>query len=110
MVNETIERIETRINANDGMSPENRKELLALVLKLKKEVSTLAETHDDDARSVIGFAETSVHEATRLEVNPELLSHSLDGMTLSVRRFEVSHPKLIDLINTIGQTLRNIGL
>jgi hypothetical protein len=46
----------------------------------------------------------------RKERNPELLSHSLDGMSLSVRRFEVSHPQLVGLINTIGQTLWKIGI
>jgi hypothetical protein len=110
MVKETIERIEARINGNEGISPEKRQELLSLVAKLKSEVSTLAETHDDDARSVAGFAEASVHEATRQDVNRELLRHSLDGMGLSVRRFEVSHPKLVGLINNIGNTLWNIGI
>jgi hypothetical protein len=39
-----------------------------------------------------------------------LLRHSLDGMALSVRRFEVSHPRLVGVINNIGQTLWRMGI
>ena len=110
MVHETISRIENQLSANESLNAEKKQELLSLVAELKREVAGLAETHGEDARSIAGFTETSVHEAIRKERNPELLSHSLDGMSLSVRRFEVSHPQLVGLINTIGQTLWKIGI
>ena len=110
VVNETIERIQASIDANESMNAEKKQELLTLISKLRNEVSTLEETHGDAARSVAGFAEASVHEATRREVNRELLRHSLDGMSLSVRRFEVSHPRLVGVINNIGQTLWRMGI
>jgi|WetSurMetagenome_2_1015567.scaffolds.fasta_scaffold00303_13 hypothetical protein len=110
MVRETIGRIEARINAATSMSQEKKQELLSLVSKLKNEVSSLPEVHGEDARSLAGFTETSVHEATRQVVNQELLRHSLDGMRLAVRRFEVSHPNLVGLINNIGQTLWKMGV
>ena len=110
MVKETIAQIEERIRANGSISSEKKQELLALVGELDKEVSALAKTHRDDAGSVAGFAATSVHEATRDEINPELLKQSLDGMTMSVRAFEVSHPRLTGIINSIGQTLWKMGI
>jgi hypothetical protein len=110
MVKETITRIEDRIKATESLSPEKKQELLALVGELDKEIAGLAKTHRDDAGSVAGFAEASVHEATRDEINPELLQHSLDGLSLSVRSFEVSHPGLTGLINSIGQTLWKMGI
>ena len=110
MVHETISRIESRLKANESLNAVKKGELLSLVNELKKEVAVLAETHQEDARSIAGFTETSVHEAMRTERNQELLSHSLDGMALSVRRFEVSHPRLVGLVNTIGQTLWKIGI
>jgi hypothetical protein len=110
MLDETISRIEGSITSNETLNHEKKQELLSLVQDLRREVAGLAETHRDDARSIAGFAETSVREATREEKNPELLRHSLDGMSLSVRRFEVSHPRLVGLINTIGSTLWNIGI
>jgi hypothetical protein len=110
MVRETIARIEQQLKANDSLDAEKKQGLLSLVGELKQEVAALEETHDEDARSIASYAETSVHEATRAERNTELLTHSLDGMTLSVRRFEVSHPRLTGLVNAIGQTLWKIGI
>ena len=110
MVKETIERIAGQIRANESIGPEKKQELLNLVGELDKEVSALAMTHQDDAHSVAGFAATSVHEATRENKNPELLKQSLDGLSMSVRAFEVSHPRLTGLINTIGQTLWKMGI
>jgi hypothetical protein len=110
MVQETISRIENTLKADGALSAAKKQDLLSLVGELKKEVVGLAETHLEDARSIAGFAEASVHEAIRKEKNPELLSHSLDGLALSVRRFEVSHPRLVGLINTIGQTLWKTGV
>lgn len=110
MVQETIGRIEERLRAQEFLSGKQREELLGLVADLKEEINGLAQTHHDDAKSIAGFAETSVHEATRETKNPELLRHSLDGMEMSVRSFEVSHPRLVGLINNIGQTLWKIGI
>ncbi|MBN1129592.1 MAG: DUF4404 family protein [Chitinispirillaceae bacterium] len=110
MAFETIKRIEERIRGNETLPEEKKQELLVLLARLESEVKGLSEAHRDDARSITGYAETLVHEATRGEKNPELLRHSLDGLTLSVRRFEVSHPTLTGLINTIGQTLWKIGI
>jgi hypothetical protein len=110
MVQETISRIESQLRADEGLAEEKREELLSLVGELKNEMAVLAETHRDDARSIASFTETTVHEATRKERNAELLTHSLDGMALSVRRFEVSHPRLTGLVNALGQTLWKIGI
>jgi hypothetical protein len=110
MIRETISRIEDQLKGNNSLDAGKKQELISLVKELKKEVGILAETHHEDARSIASFTETSVHEATRRERNEELLSHSLEGMALSVRRFEVSHPRLTGLVNTIGQTLWKIGI
>lgn len=110
MLRETITRIETQLKGNNSLDAEKKQELLSLVEELKKEASDLAETQYEDARSIASFTETSVHEATRGERNEELLSHSLTGMKLSVRRFEVSHPELVQLVNAISRALWEIGI
>ena len=110
MVDKTISRIEERIRNNDSLNAEKKRELLALVGELKKEVTVLEETHSEDAGSIAGFTETSVHEAIREVKNPELLEHSLAGMKLAVEKLEVSHPKLVGVINNFGQTLWKIGI
>jgi pantothenate synthetase len=110
LLGETITRIEDELKRNNSLDAEKRQELLALVAELKKEASVLAETHREDARSIASFTETSVHEATRDERNEELLTHSLEGMKLSVSRFEASHPELAGLVNAISRALWEIGI
>lgn len=110
MIDETIRRIEQQIQSSESLTDERRKELVQLLSELKGEISDLEKTHNEDARSIASFTESSVREATRKEPNPDLVTHSLDGMMISVRRFEVSHPTLVNLINNIGQTLARIGI
>jgi hypothetical protein len=110
MLLETISRIEEQLKGNDALDAVKKQELLSLVEELKKEASALAETHGEDARSIASFTETSVHEATRGERNEELLGYVLEGMKLSVRHFEVSHPKLVSLVDAISRTLWEIGI
>ena len=109
MINETIKRIETEIQTN-VKNDEQKQELLELVTFLKIEIETLKDKYHDDARSIAKFAETGVIEATRETRDEELFNHALTGMQLSARRFEVSHPRMIGLINSIGRTLSNIGI
>ena len=110
MIEDTIGKIEARIQGADAIKEERRQELLQLLGTLKSEVSELSKTHEEQARSIAGFTEVSTHEATRTEQNPELLRLSLDGMSSSVRGFEESHPRLVQIVNTISNTLANLGI
>ncbi len=109
MIYETIKRIENEIQKNLTDTSE-KKELLNLIDNLKLEIESIKETHHDTARSITKFTETGVFEGIRDERDEELFQHAIDGMKLSVREFEVSHPKLISVINAIGNTLSNIGI
>ena len=110
MINETVKRIEKNIAENETMTGERKNELMSLVGQLKDEINQLETTHQEAAGSIASYAESSVREAVRSEPDDLLLKHSLDGLSLSVRRFEVSHPTLIDVINTIGQVLTGSGI
>jgi hypothetical protein len=46
----------------------------------------------------------------REEKNPQLLKLPLKGLSTSVQRFENSHPKLVGIVNSICNTLSNIGI
>lgn len=109
MIYETIKRIENEIQKNVTDTNE-KKELLNLIDNLKLELEAIKENHHDDARSITKFTEAGVFEGTREERDEELFQHAIDGMKLSVREFEVSHPGLINVINAIGNTLNNIGI
>lgn len=110
MIEETIGKIEARIEASDTIKEDRRRELLQLLGTLKSEVAALSETHEEQARSIAGFAEVSTHEATRTNRNPHLLRLSLDGLSSSVEELEKTHPKLVRLVNAISHTLSNLGI
>ena len=110
MINETISKIEERIRVAGKMGGEQKTELLKLLAELKSEVTNLASTHEDDAHSIAGFTDVSTHEATRGSRKPELMDQSLQGLAASVRGFEESHPRLVQLVNSISTTLSNLGI
>jgi Mg2+ and Co2+ transporter CorA len=110
MIQQTIEQIEARLHGTENLPAEKRQELLALLATLKKEVAEFSKTHGDEAESITGFAQLSAHEATRTQVNPELLKHSLAGLSTSVEGFEHSHPRLVEAVNSICTTLSNLGI
>ncbi len=110
MIEDTINKIEARIQTADAIKDERKEELLQLVATLKAEVVTLAKTHDEEAQSIARFAEISTHEATREQQNPQLLKFSLSGLTASVEDFEKSHPTLTHVANAISRALANLGI
>jgi len=110
MIEDTVGKIESRIEAAEAINPERKRELLQLLGKLKSEVAELSRTHGEEAESIAGFTEISAHEATRIEQNPQLLKLSLEGLSGSVEGFEKSHPRLVQIVNTISNTLSNLGI
>ena len=109
MIHDTISKIEARL-AQSAVRDEAKTELTTLLATLKAEVADLSKTHGDAAQSIAGFTEVSAHEATREQPNPELLKHSLGGLSASVEGFETSHPRLVDIVNRICTTLSNLGI
>src|SRR5437868_5799587 len=110
MIEDTIKNIEARVQAADSITEERRRELLQLLGTLKAEVAHLSETHGEQAESIAGFTGISAHEATRSEPNPDLLKLSLQGLSSSVAEFELSHPRLVQIVNAINTTLSNLGI
>jgi hypothetical protein len=110
MIENTIGEIEARIHQAGAVSPEQKQELLQLLATLKAEVDVLAKTNAEQADSITGFARVSTHEATRSDQNPQLRELSVRGLRSSVTGFERSHPKLVQIVNTISNTLANLGI
>jgi hypothetical protein len=110
MIQDTIARLEENVENSATLKPENKTELLRLLATLRGEVGELAKTHADDARSIAGFAAVSTHEATRTEPNPELLELSLQGLSRSVGEFEGTHPRLVQIVNSICTAMSNLGI
>jgi len=110
MIEDTIGKIEAKIQNAETIKEDRRHELLQLLGTLKSEVAELSKTHGEQAESIAGFAELSTHEATRSEQNPQLLNLSIKGLNSSVQELEKSHPRLVQLVNAISNTLSNLGI
>jgi predicted transcriptional regulator len=110
MIRDTLAKIEQRLQKTESINDENKSELLNLLSTLKTEIANLSEIHNEQAESIAGFAELSTRETTRRQKNPELQKLSVEGLAESVRDFEVSHPKLVEIVNAICTTLSNIGV
>ena len=76
MIEDTVSKIEAKIQGADAISADKKRELAQLLGTLKSEVANLSKTHGEQAQSIAGFTEVSAHEATRSEQNPELLNLS----------------------------------
>ena len=110
MIEDTVSKIEAKIQAADSIKDDRKRELLQLLGTLKSEVAALSRTHGEQAQSIAGFTEVSAHEATRTPQDPELLRLSLRGMSSSVQGFERSHPRLVQIVNAISNMLANLGI
>ena len=110
MIEKTISEIEAKISGADTVNAAQKAELLQLLGTLKTEVSTLAQTHEEQADSIAGFASLSAHEATRADQNPELRELSLQGLRSSSGGFEQSHPRLVQIVSSISKTLSDLGI
>ena len=110
MLDETISKIEARIDNSTAFDNAQRAELLKLLGQLKTEVGELSKTHQEQAESIASFAEISAREVTREERNPGLVEHSIGGLELSVEGVEKSHPQLVAVVNRIASMLANMGI
>jgi prefoldin subunit 5 len=110
MIDDTLAKIEARLQSAEAIPDDKRRELRELVSKLKSEVNELSRTHAEQAQSIAGFTEVSAHEATREQQNPQLLKLSLRGLKSSVEEFEKSHPQLVQIVNSISNSLSNLGI
>jgi hypothetical protein len=110
MLQDTITKIEGRIQNSAALNSEQRAELLKLLGQLKTEVTALSKTHGEQAESIASLAEMSAREATRESKNPQVLRHSIGGLQSSVEEFETSHPGLAGIVNRIASLLSNMGI
>ena len=110
MVNETLSEVKQKVESADSINDEKKKELLDLLSVLQSEIEQLPPAQSDHAESVVRFAQVSTHEATRKDKSPQLYQLSLEGLAASVKDFEVSRPRLTEIVNSICTALSNLGI
>ena len=86
MIENTIGEIEAKIRSAESVGDEHKRELLQLLAKLKIEI------------------------AGRDQQNLTPLKNSVEELRVSVEGFEQSHPKLVQAVNSISNTLSNLGI
>jgi queuine/archaeosine tRNA-ribosyltransferase len=110
MIDDTLRKLEAEVQDAPTLKDDRKAELLQLVATLRNEVAVLSKTDANRAQTIAGFAQASEHEATRGEPNQKLIKLSVDGLSESVAGFEKSHPKLVEVVNSICVTLSNSGI
>lgn len=110
MIEETIKRIEARIQAADTLTPERRKELIELLSTLKAEAAILARTHGEQAQNIVGLTQVTAQAAMRTDQDPQVLNRSVQALRRSVEDFETTHPRLAQIVNSISTTLSSSGI
>ncbi|MDE2290900.1 MAG: DUF4404 family protein [Elusimicrobia bacterium] len=110
MLDEAIKKLEDAVRRVDTKDAAERDELLKALKALKAEAARLSEREAEGARSVAGFMAVAAHEAARRERPEGLLKHSLEGLSLSAKGFETSHPELVELLDRICVMLARIGI
>ncbi len=110
MIGDTLSRLEGRIQDAPSIRDGKKTELLELLGSLRSEIEELAEDHHEPAESITGFAGLTAHEATRAQPNPGLLEAATKGLLESVEEFEVSNPRLVELVHQVSTRLSNMGI
>ncbi|HAV61896.1 MAG TPA: hypothetical protein DCY13_05985 [Verrucomicrobiales bacterium] len=110
MIDDTIAKIQSRLEQARKLSPERKQELLDLVRELKAEIAGVSKADPDRAHSIAGFTEISAHEATREVPQKETMQSAITGLESTVRGFEVAHPGLTAVVNRIAHALSNLGI
>ena len=110
MIDSTIQKIEEKITQSSKIDEVRKEELLELVNSLKGEVIELSKTHSEHARNITGLTETSTNEAIQDGGNPEMLDDSIKNLNSAVEEFEISHPKIVEVVNRICVMLSNSGI
>jgi hypothetical protein len=64
MIDDTLAKIQRRLEQSTNLPDDKRRELLGLIAQLKTEITSVATADPDQARSITGFTELSAHEAT----------------------------------------------
>ena len=110
MMEKTLLEVKKKIEEADSINEEKKKELLELLSVLQLEIETLAKTDQEHAESIVGFTQASAHESTRKEKREDLYQLSLQGLAGTIRGFESSNPRLVEIVNSICTALSNLGI
>ena len=92
------------------MQEQNKESVLSLIEELKEELIAVSAEDSERLSSTGSFAEAGANEVVRKDGDKGILDIALSGARESVKEFEETHPKLVQVINSICTQLSNSGL
>ena len=101
MLKDTLKRMRAIIDQKGDLSADKKKELHDLSEQLHRELGQVEKVSKEKAESIAGFAQVVTHESLRENKSEELHHHSVQGLKVSAREFEVTHPGLMRVIQSI---------
>lgn len=110
MTSKTLEQIKEKIKDSPNIPEKNKAEYVSLLAELSAEIEELKETDQEKVESIKAFTKISAHEATRKEIDANLMKISIDGLSESVKEFEISYPRLVSVVNSICDFLSKLGI
>ena len=110
MTDERIQKIKSAVESADHISPEKKRELLAVLAKLKPAIAGVAQTHEDEAETISRFVEASAHEVASKKERPEGVEGGLQRLKQTVEKFEASHPELTAFVTEYSAVLSGMGI
>jgi hypothetical protein len=110
MINETLDKLEKNVNSNSEIDNEQKEEFLGLLSKLKTEIITIEESHRQDAHNIVNYTDSSFNVATKNDKNKDELERNLNTLTGSIEGFEATHPKLVEIVNSVCTRLSTLGI
>jgi len=110
MISERLTQLESSLRDNASLPEATRQELLDLVAGLKAEVLPLVDTHGENANAIAGNAEAAVQASINRGEQPGQADQAVQGLAASVRQFEATHPRLVEVVDQLALTLSNLGI
>lgn len=110
MISERLSKIESTLRNSNAIPEATRQELLDLVTGLRGEVTPLEAIHGEGAHEIAKRAEAAIEAAVRRDEQPESVARAAQGLSASVRRFEATHPRLVELVDQLAYHLSNMGI
>ena len=101
MLKDELNRLEQLIKTSKNLEPERQQELINLAERLRRELNQLAETAEEDAKTISGHVHQVAHTSLQDQKDETMVASAADHLKQSVREFEVTHPALTRVIQQI---------
>ncbi len=114
MIEETLRKLEERIQSSKRTGDGTRTELLALVKELRTEFASVAETHGEEAAAIAQRAQEATRDGTVRVDGSGSGEPTADGRAADVEdallEFESAHPRMVGIFRSLMRTLADAGI